>query len=154
MLLDFLATQRDRISCYYRVTQQSRQLLWKLDGAGRAFSHLIHDNDGKYSLGFDAVFESQGIEVVHTPFRAPQANAYAERWVRSVREECLDQIIILNQAHLAHALHAYEQYFNEARPHQGIKHCIPCPLTTRSTAGKVARRDILGGVLHDYYRAA
>ena len=104
--------------------------------------------------GFDTVFESEGIEVVHTPFRAPRANAYAERWVRSVREECLEPIIILNQPHLVYALRAYEQYFNEARPHQGLKQCIPCPPTTRSTTGRVKRRDILGGVLHDYYRAA
>jgi putative transposase len=136
------------------VTQQARQLMWKLDTEGRSFTHLIHDNDGKYSTSFAAVFESEGIEVVHTPFRAPRANAYAERWVRSVREECLDRIIILNQPHLAYALRAYELYFNEARPHQGIKQGIPCSSTTRSTTGKVERRDILGGVLHDYYRAA
>src|SRR5215510_180520 len=85
------------------VTQQARQLMWKLDGEGRSFTHLIHDNDGKYSTCFNAVFESQGVEVVSTPFRAPRANAYAERWVRSVREECLDPIIILNQAYLVYA---------------------------------------------------
>ena len=136
------------------VTQQARQLMWKLEGEGRAFTHLIRDNDGKYSPGFDTVFESEGIEVVHTPFRAPRANAYAERWVRSVREECLERIIILNQAHLVYALRAYEQYFNEARPHQGIQQHIPYPPTIRSTTGRVKRRDMLGGVLHDYYRAA
>jgi putative transposase len=135
-------------------TQQARQLMWKLATEGRSFTHLIHDNDGKYSTSFDAVFESEGVEVVHTPFRAPRANAYAERWVRSVRDECLDRIILLNQPHLVYALRAYEQYFNEARPHQGIKQAVPCPSTTRSTTGKVERRDILGGVLHDYYRAA
>ncbi len=136
------------------VTQQARQLMWELEGEGRAFTHLIRDNDGKYSPGFDAVFESEGIEVVHTPFRAPQANAYAERWVRSVREECLDQVIIFNQTHLVHTLQVYEEYFNQARPHQGIKQCIPCPPTTRSATGKLARRDMLGGILHDCYRAA
>lgn len=128
--------------------------MWKLESEGRSFTHLIRDNDGKYSTGFDAVFESEGIAVVHTPFRAPRANAYAERWVRSVREECLDRIIILNQTHLAYALRAYEQYFNAARPHQGIKQCIPCPPAARSTAGRVERRDTLGGVIHNYYRAA
>jgi putative transposase len=128
--------------------------MWKLDTEGRSFTHLIHDNDGKFSPIFDAVFESEGIVVVHTPFRAPRANAHAERWVRSVREECLERIIILNQTHLSYALRAYEQYFNEARPHQGIKQGIPCPPTTRSTTGNVERRDTLGGALHDYYRAA
>ena len=116
--------------------------------------HLIHDNDGKYSIGFDVVFKSQGIEVVRTPFRASRANAFAERWVRSVREECLDRIIILNQRHLTYTLRAYEQYFNQARPHQGIQQHIPCPPPIRSTTGKVERRDLLGGVIHDYYRAA
>jgi putative transposase len=103
------------------VTQQARQLLWKLDAKGRSFTHLIHDNDGKYNTGFDVVFESQGVEVVRTPFRAPRANAYAERWVRSVREECLDRIIILNQAHLSYPLRTYEQYFTNERPSQGLK---------------------------------
>ncbi len=135
-------------------TQQARQLMWKLDGEGRTFTHLVHDNDGKYSEGFDAVFESQGVEVVHTLFRAPWANVYAERWVRSVREACLEPNITLNQAHLAYAPRTYEQYFNEARPHQGIKQSIPRPPTARSTTGKVERRDMLGGVIHDYYRAA
>jgi putative transposase len=71
------------------VTKQARQLVWKTDQ--QSFSHLIRDNDSKYSASFDRVFRSEGIEVVRTPLRAPQANAYAERWVRSVREECLDQ---------------------------------------------------------------
>ncbi len=99
------------------VTQQARQLLWNLEAEPRTFTHLLHDNDGKYSAIFDAVFESAGMEVVHTPFRAPRANAYAERWVRSLREECLDRVIILNSKHLAYVLREYEQYFNMARPH-------------------------------------
>ncbi|MEP7289748.1 MAG: integrase core domain-containing protein [Chloroflexota bacterium] len=78
------------------------------------------------------------MEVVHTPFRAPRANAYAERWVWSVREACLDRII-LNQTHLTSTWRAYEQYFNQARPHKGIKQCIPCPLIPRSTIAKVER---------------
>jgi Integrase core domain len=103
----------------------------------RSFTHLIRDNDGEDSIGFDAVFASQGVEVVRTPIQAPRANAYAERWMRSVREECLDRIIILNQAHRVYALRNYDQYFNEARPHQGIKQCIPCPPTPSSTTGEV-----------------
>ncbi len=91
---------------------------------------------------------------MRTPFRAPRAKAYTERWGRSVREECLDRIILLNQAHLVYALRAYEPYFNEVRPHQGIKQSNPCPPTAPSIAGKVKRRDVLGGVLHDYYRVA
>jgi putative transposase len=100
------------------------------------------------------VFASAGVEVVHTPFWALRANAYAERWVRSVREACLDQVIIFNQKHLAYVLREYEHYFNTARPHQGLYQQIPCPPVPRRTAGKVERRDILGGIIHDYYRAA
>jgi putative transposase len=136
------------------VTQQARQLIWKTEAP--TFTHLIRDNDGKYGASFDAVFKSEGIEVVRTPFRAPRANAYAERWVRSVREECLDQLIILNERHLAYVLREYERYFNTARPHQGICQQIPDPPLARNLTaiGKVERRDILGGIIHDYFHAA
>ncbi len=136
------------------VTQQARQFAWKLQTQKCSFTHLIRDNDGKYGAAFDAVFASEGIEVVRTPFRAPRANAYAERWVRSVREECLDRVIILNQAHLKYVLRDYAHYFNTMRPHQGIAQKIPDPPVTVSTGGLVKRRDLLGGVLHDYYRTA
>ena len=128
--------------------------MWHLETEQRIFTHLLHDNDGKYSTRFDTVFESDGIEVVHTPFQAPQANAYAERWVRSLREECLDQVIILNPKHLAYVLREYEQYFNTARPHQGLNQEIPNAPMPRRTTGDIKRRDILGGIIHDYYRAA
>jgi putative transposase len=77
------------------VTQQARQLMWKGQEAGRVLRFLLHDRDVKFSTSFDDVFASEGIEVILTPYRAPNANAYAERWVRSVREECLDYLIIL-----------------------------------------------------------
>jgi transposase InsO family protein len=144
----------NRIFQYYGVAQQARQLVWSLEAENLTFTHLIRDNDGKYGPTFDAVLGSAGIEVVHTPLRAPRANAYAERWVRSVREECLNHIILLDQRHLASVLREYEQYFNEARQHQGINQGIPCPPASRLKTGQVARRDVLGGILHDYYRAA
>jgi putative transposase len=81
---------------------------WKFQEEGRAFKHLMRDNDGKYGPEFDAVFESEVIQVVYTPFQAPRANAYAERWVRAVREECLDRVIVLNQGHLAYILREYD----------------------------------------------
>lgn len=136
------------------VSQQARQIVWNLQTQQTTFTHVIRDNDGKYGAVFDAVFASEGIETVHTPLRAPRANAYAERWVRSVREECLDRLIILNTAHLKYVLHEYEGFFNTARPHQGIGQKIPDPPPQDSTSGTVKRRDLLGGVLHDYYRAA
>jgi putative transposase len=136
------------------VTHQARQIQWKSQEAGRPFTHLIRDNDGKYGAMFDAIFELDGVQVVHTPFEAPRANAYAERWVRSVREECLNRVIVLNHNHLAFILREYELYFKHARPHQGINQQIPCPEVTRLTTGKVTHHDILSGVIHDYYRVA
>ena len=136
------------------VTQQARQLVWNLNDDSKEFAFLIHDNDKKFASPFDIVFSSEEIEIVHTPFQAPRANAFAERWVRSVREECLDQILILNENHLRRVLKEYGEYYNHARPHQGIGQRFPVsvPRRERSTKGPIRRRDILGGVIHDYYR--
>jgi len=112
---------------------------------------LIHDRDTKFSRSFDSVFISEGIEVIRTPFRTPQANAVAERWVRSVREECVDQLLNLNQTHLTRVLKEYIDYYNAARPHQGLAQQTPIPLDRRRS-GTIHRRDILGGILHDYHR--
>ncbi len=86
--------------------------------------------------------------------RQPNANAYAERWIRSVREECLDKILVLGEWHLRRVLAAYVEYYNHARPHQGLGQ--QCPVARENVArdGPIQRRDILGGVLHDYYRRA
>jgi putative transposase len=80
-----------------------------------------------------------------------RANAIAERWVRSVREECLDQLLIINQAHLTQVLREYADYYNSARPHQGLDQQAPIPIQ-RTRTGDIHRQDMLGGVLHDYYR--
>jgi putative transposase len=114
---------------------------------------LIHDRDTKFAASFDRVFAPEGIEIVLTPHRAPQAKAFAERWVRSVREACLDHLLILNQRHLRRVLREYVQYYNTARPHQGIQQHAPLPLPL-AQSGPIARRDVLGGIIHDYYRQA
>ena len=80
-------------------------------------AYLIHENDKKFSLSFDTVFSSERIGIVHTPFQAPRANAFAERWVRSIREECLDHILILNESRLSRVLKEYAEYYYHARPH-------------------------------------
>jgi putative transposase len=82
------------------VTQQARQLVWNLNDDSKKIAFLIHDNDKKFASSFDSVFSSEKIEIVHTRFQAPRANAFAERWVRSVREERLDQILNLIENHL------------------------------------------------------
>ncbi len=114
---------------------------------------LLHDRDTKFPAAFDAVFTAEDVTIIRTPVRAP--NAFAERWIRSVREECLDKVLILGERHLHRVVTAYVDYYNHARPHQGIEQQCPVPFQ-RSTArdGPIERRDILGGVLHDYSRRA
>jgi hypothetical protein len=136
------------------VTQQARNLAWTLQDAGRPCRYLIRDRDAKFPTAFDAVFAAEGAEVIPTPYRAPNANAFAERWVRSVREECLDHLLIVNESHLRRVLTDYAAYFNAARPHQGLGQCIPLAPAPYPQAGPVRRRDALGGLLHDYYREA
>jgi transposase InsO family protein len=135
------------------VTQQARQLVWQLDETKTPMRFLIHDRDRKFTTSFDQVFVSEGIEIVRTPFRAPKANAIAERWVRSVRQECLDHLLILNQRHLTRVLREYIDYYNVSRPHQGLDQQSPMPIP-HSLEGVIRCRDVLGGILHDYYRDA
>ncbi len=134
------------------VTQQARQLVWNLKDDSRDMAFLIHDNDTKFASSYDNVFSSEGIEILNTPCRVPRANAYAERWVRSVREECLDHILVLNEHHLHSVLREYGEYYNQARPHQGLGQHFPVSGLERSIIGPIRRRDLLGGVIHDYYR--
>ena len=134
------------------ITQQARQLIWDLDVSSQPFRFLIHDRDTKFSSQFDNVFISENINIIHTPFQAPKANSFAERWVRSVREECLDHILILNQNHLRRVLKEYVNYYNHHRPHQGINQQSPISGPRHNRNGPVRRRNILGGIIHDYYR--
>ncbi len=115
---------------------------------------LIHDRDSKFVAAFDTVFQSTGAHVIRTPFRAPNANAYAERWVRSVRRECLNKLIILNQARLRQVLHEYLTYYNHCRPHQGLDQQTPLPNLAGPSTGSVRSRPILGGLIYDHDRAA
>lgn len=115
---------------------------------------LVHDRDAKFPAAFDVVFASEGIKAILTPYQAPNANAYAERWVRSVREECLDHLLIINERHLKHVLTEYSRYYNCARPHQCIEQQIPESAHHQPGQGPVQRREVLGGLLHDYYREA
>jgi putative transposase len=94
------------------------------------------------------------VTLVRTPYRAPRANAVAERWIRSVRAECLDHLLIRNEAHLRRVLSTYIAHYNQARPHQGLDQQTPVPHAQQAPAGPVRRRDVLGGLLHEYYREA
>ncbi|HKH26792.1 MAG TPA: integrase core domain-containing protein, partial [Sphingomicrobium sp.] len=117
---------------------------------------FIHDRDSKFTADFDEVFRSEGINVIHTPICAPQANAYAERFLRTIRAECLDWLLILGQRHLEHVLRAYTAHYNRERPHRGLALLPPEAANAASplTTGEIKRRDQLGGLIHEYYRAA
>jgi putative transposase len=137
------------------VTQQARQFSWQLqDGDPGAITFLIHDRDSKFAAGFDTVFASEGIEIIKTPAQAPNANAVAERVVRSIRAECLDHLLILNRRHLTFVLRRYVAYYNERRPHQGLGQQMPAPTTAPPTSPaapeQVQCRPVLGGLIRDY----
>ncbi|HSH80303.1 MAG TPA: integrase core domain-containing protein [Herpetosiphonaceae bacterium] len=103
------------------MTQQARQLSWEVQDRTLSARFLIRDRDAKFLASFDTPLESEGITIIQTPFRAPQANVFAERWIRSVREECLECVLIRSERHLHNVLQEYVAYFNHARPHQGIE---------------------------------
>ncbi len=143
------------------VRQAARNLLMDLDEHAHRFRFLIRDRDAKFTTGFDAVFAAAGIETVKIPPRAPRANAYAERWVRTVRAECLDWTLVWNRHHLQRVLGSYLEHYNTARPHRGIGLEVPVPIgalravepSTHPDA-RVERVDVLGGLIHEYRRAA
>jgi putative transposase len=114
------------------VTQQGRNL--GLDFAEQRVRFPIRDRDSKYSGAFDEVFWSDGTRIVRTPVRAPKANAIAERFVRTVRAECLDWLLILNRRHLERVLRIYVDHYNRERPHRALKLCRPSPRETRPQA--------------------
>jgi len=135
------------------VTQQARNL--GLDFSDRGVRFLIRDRDSKYSGPFDEVFRSEGIRIVKTPVRAPKENAVAERFVRTVRAECLDWLLILNRHHLERVLRVYVHHYNRERPHRALELRPPEPKGhASSAAGEIHRRDRLGGLIHEYYKAA
>jgi len=137
------------------VTQQARHLSWQIQDGSPPVRFLIRDRDSKFPAAFDTVFTSEDVTIIRTPVRAPNANAVAERWIRSAREECVDKLVILNERHLQWVLTTYVDYYNSARPHQGIEQRCPIPLgPSAARDGPIERRDILGGVLHGYYRRA
>ena len=107
------------------VTQAARNVLMDLDDHARRFRFLIRDRDSKFTAAFDAVFRAAGVETVKIPPRAPRANAYAERWVRTVREECLDWTLVWNRWHLQRVLAGYLEHYNTGRPHRGIALEVP-----------------------------
>ena len=141
------------------VTQQARNLLLVLGERGRQVRFLLRDRDAKFCRSFDDVFRSEGAQVLMTPVRAPTANAYAERWVGTVRTECLDWLLLVGRGHLEQVLRVYIQHYNRHRPHRALQLQAPdrpAQLTVvgEGQDGAVLRRDLLGGLPHEYRRAA
>jgi putative transposase len=140
------------------VTPQARNLLMKLGDKGVGPRFLIRDRDSKFTREFEEVFRSQGIRVIKAPVRAPKARAHAERWVGSVRRECLDRLLILGRRHLQHVLVTYVRHFNEHRPHRALGQRSPLrdeqPLADVIELDRLRRRDLLGGLIHEYQLAA
>ena len=130
-----------------------------MEDQGRRVRFLIRDRDTKFCRGFNDVFCSEDAEVLVTPVQAPNANAYAERWVRTVRTECLDWLLIVSRGHLEQVLRIYVQHYNQHRPHRALGLKPPNPSAGPTLVGeprraRVRRRDLLGGVLHEYQQAA
>lgn len=136
------------------VTQQARNLAWELSECGLRPRFLIRDRDSKYSKTFDNVIQATGAEVLRTPVRCPRANAIAERWVRSVRREVLDWLLVIDERHLRRILEEYIEHYNSARPHRALGLSPPVVGNSTFPVGPVVRHERLGGLIHEYARVA
>jgi putative transposase len=136
--------------------QQARNLTWQLQEAEVKPRFLIHDRDSNFPSAFDAVFRAEGLEVIRTPVRAPNANARCERWVSSVRRECLDWLLIVGRRHLEAVLAEYVEHYNGHRPHRSLELRPPCGPTVipAVTGGQVVRRTRVHGLINEYSRQA
>src|SRR5262245_50371053 len=139
------------------VAQQARQFAWRLQEQPPLFRYLIRDRDAKFTHSFDAIFASEGIRVIKTPVRAPKANTFAERFVGTVRRECLDWLLIVNRRHLEHVLRVFVDHYNTHRPHRSLDLAPPEAINRDQPVGSlrdVRRHDRLGGLIHEYGYAA
>jgi putative transposase len=139
------------------VTQQARNAAMDLNDRGVSVRFLLRDHDAKFTRSFDDVFRSEGGQMLRTPIRAPKANAYAERWVQTVRAECLDWTLVLGRRHLQWLLRRYICHYNEQRPHRSLALAVPEAREPRSPQvdpREVRRRDVLGGLIYEYHEVA
>jgi putative transposase len=139
------------------VAQQARNFVMDLGDRVTQFRFLIRDRDSKFTGMFDAVFASEGLRILRTPVRAPRANAIAERWIATARRELLDRILIINRRHLTAVLAEYVAHFNQHRPHRALGQAAPLrslPPLASPPQVHLRRRDLLGGLIHEYAQVA
>ena len=135
--------------------QIGRNLTDPVDGFLRDVTHLIHDRDPLFTKALQSLLRGSGVECVRLPARSPNMNAYAERFVRSTKSECLRRMVMLGEGHLRHAIREYLAHYHQERNHQGIASALiePGPeIVLRE--GNVVRRQRLGGLLRYYHREA
>jgi putative transposase len=134
------------------VTQHARNVVMDLEDQQLAIRLLLRDHDAKFSRSFDEVFSSRETKVIPPPIQAPRANAYAERWVQTVRAECLDWTLVLGRRQLLRLLGTYVGHYNRQRPHRGLALAVPDGRdqgSMRTQPQHVQRRDVLGGRIHE-----
>lgn len=140
------------------VVQQARQLAWRLQDSELSTKFLLRDRDAKFTTAFDEVFRNEAVRVIRLPFQAPRANAFAERWIGTVRRELLDHCLIFGVRHLEIVLGEFLCHYHLARPHQGIRQLTPVspidPALAPVQLNRILRIDRLGGLIHEYGRAA
>ncbi len=135
------------------MAQVARNLTDPADGFLRDHLALIIDRDTKFTEGFRETLRQAGVEVVLTPYMAPNANAFAERFVLSIKAECFERMIFFGRRHLRRAVGEYLAHYNGERHHQGID-AVPVPSRSGARLGRVRSHERLGGILRHYYRAA
>lgn len=138
------------------VVQQARNLSHELAQRAQPVKFLIRDRDAKFTASFDEVFRSEGIRIIRTPVRAPRANASAERFVGTVRRECLDRMLIVGRRHLDAVVHEYVEHYNGHRPHRSLGQRPPQPKRIASAVlknvdpSRLKRTERIGGLIHEY----
>ena len=138
------------------VTQQARNLCYELTEPTTPVKFLIRDRDTKFTSSFDAVFAAAGIRIIKTPVTAPRANAVCERFVGTIRRECLDRFLILDRRHLEAVLAEHVDHYNGHRPHRSLDQRCPSAVTemmvpiTDPDSPLIRRTDVLGGLIHEY----
>jgi len=136
--------------------QQARNLLMDLGERAGQFKFLIRDRDSKFTSAFDQVLAGNGVRIIKTPVRSPRANSFAERYVRTLRRECLDHLLIYGEQHLRQILTEYAQHYNDHRPHQSREQRPPLyePSQPIDVTARIKRRQAVQGLISEYRRAA